>query len=447
MPLINVSLLIQRHIFSRIEQIMSSNSDATPEEKRTFLQVVLHKIKDLCWINCHQTAELLQRWVNREEDFKAILKSLESDQEVLFRLLNCLLPDGLSHTPQPNGVFNYLNESAVNEKFIELLCIYDPDSVVRFLSSCKSYRRTVALDLCQNYRMLEGSAYLLEQEERFLEAFELNFKCFRKIANPSYGPHFLNTEIEAVELELIKLLQFCERTSEKTFNEEDKQPLWFPLLECVQSLLQFASNDEQLEKLSHLTDMVFNEMIRFVSLISISQWMLQDHSKAKLPDVKELLMKAIDACNSEAALFRSTSRLLNADLYCKLKIFISKSQKSISSKLQSTCDKCLGLYSHQSNLVIFNCNHTFHVDCLEDRDFCALCSGPTNNGSGCKKATSLIGQILSSETETIPRIESAFTSGILPASHQSDPSWENPSRNSQALSLTPDWKSYRSVMK
>ena len=440
---------------------MSSNSDATPDEKKIFMKSVFEKIKDLCRIDCQQVAKLLRQRVLYDHELKSILKTLETDEEVLYKLLNCLLPDGLNHSSDLNGRFKCLTENAINEKLIELMCIYEPESVGTFLSNCRSYRRTVALDHCQNYRVTEGAAFLLEQDERFLEAFDLRFDRFKQLTKPSYGPYFLNIEIESIELELNKLLQFCERASEKTIDDEDKQPLWFPLLENVQSLVQFGSNDEMKEKLNHLTDMIFNEMIRFVSLISILQWMLKDPKKAKLSDVKQLLMKAIDACNCEASLFKSTSRLLNADLHRQLDALTAVSQKAIPSKSLSSCQKCRNpLRTRDTDMVIFSCSHTYHSTCLDVGGVCPACDTSESRREG--KPNGNITQpeseeeepdedrILTLQREMLSRIQSAFVSARMVASSRNHSSRTTNSllpSQSQELKLSPEWTSYSTAMK
>lgn len=46
---------------------------------------------------------------------------------------------------------------------LQLLCQYEPDSVLHFLETCESYRVDYCLRLCQEHKIIDATAFLLER--------------------------------------------------------------------------------------------------------------------------------------------------------------------------------------------------------------------------------------------------------------------------------------------
>lgn len=46
---------------------------------------------------------------------------------------------------------------------MQLLCEYEPKSVLNFLETCESYRVDHCLRLCQEYKIIDAAAFLLER--------------------------------------------------------------------------------------------------------------------------------------------------------------------------------------------------------------------------------------------------------------------------------------------
>lgn len=46
---------------------------------------------------------------------------------------------------------------------LQLLCQYEPNSVLHFLETCESYRVDHCLRLCQEYKIIDAAAFLLER--------------------------------------------------------------------------------------------------------------------------------------------------------------------------------------------------------------------------------------------------------------------------------------------
>lgn len=60
----------------------------------------------------------------------------------------------------------YLGDSTSDTKcfaFLQLLCQYEPDSVLKFLETFDSYRVEHCLRLCQEYGIIDAAAFLLER--------------------------------------------------------------------------------------------------------------------------------------------------------------------------------------------------------------------------------------------------------------------------------------------
>lgn len=46
---------------------------------------------------------------------------------------------------------------------VQLLCQYEPNSVLHYLETCESYRVDHCLRLCQEYGIIDAAAFLLER--------------------------------------------------------------------------------------------------------------------------------------------------------------------------------------------------------------------------------------------------------------------------------------------
>merc|ERR1711981_1283779 len=67
-----------------------------------------------------------------------------------------------------------LQSAELYERYLELMCRFDPKAVASYLRSKGSglpYRPDVALGLCKKHHLTDAEAYLLEQEGRIVEAF------------------------------------------------------------------------------------------------------------------------------------------------------------------------------------------------------------------------------------------------------------------------------------
>lgn len=60
----------------------------------------------------------------------------------------------------------------VQEKYVELKCIFDPDGVLAFLKGVEYFRDLEVLAICKTHRVYEATAFILEKLREIPEAFE-----------------------------------------------------------------------------------------------------------------------------------------------------------------------------------------------------------------------------------------------------------------------------------
>ena len=79
---------------------------------------------------------------------------------------------------EQNSNINHM-DTLTTEKYIELMCRFDPGSVYQFLKTVDTYRSDLVLEMCQKNKLVEAQGYLLERGGKIHEAFELMLKEFR----------------------------------------------------------------------------------------------------------------------------------------------------------------------------------------------------------------------------------------------------------------------------
>ncbi len=61
----------------------------------------------------------------------------------------------------------------LQEEFIELMCKKQPTRVYKYLEAHDNYRVPQCLDLCKRYKLTDATAWLLEKNGQYEEAFSL----------------------------------------------------------------------------------------------------------------------------------------------------------------------------------------------------------------------------------------------------------------------------------
>ena len=306
----------------------------------------------------------------------------------------------------------------VHEQYIELMCQYDPTLVYSYLRSNENYRLEETLAICRKHLLTDAVAFLLERTGDVQGAFNLLLKSLRvKITSldrtlddyDSDSENILKVEsvrvaISAVRSVLLVIIQLCQRNSVR-LEAEQRQALWFPLLEAAMSPQQrwrHAAN-VLVSALKELTSHVLNSMMGYVPLPSILKQILSDPttSSGSFGELKDLMMGMVETYGYEQTLLTTTNRLLAGDINSSISTLKRVKERGLAPR-SATCSDC-GRRLWQSSSVntssrspspvavlmptsskdkddvyVFSCGHSYHHLCVVTRQpgivACGICS-------------------------------------------------------------------------
>lgn len=158
--------------FAYVTQILNS-ADTKPKEKEQLEAQVVNVIEEFIQVDAVSTAalviDLLPRKVN------TMLAKLEGMPETQYHFL-----DGAYKvaTGECQNAISVKDAEAVTmspdvqEKYVELKCMFDPNGVLAFLKSVEYFRDHEVLVICKSHNVHEATAFLLEKLGDVKDAFE-----------------------------------------------------------------------------------------------------------------------------------------------------------------------------------------------------------------------------------------------------------------------------------
>ncbi|XP_053206764.1 vacuolar protein sorting-associated protein 8 homolog [Panonychus citri] len=380
---------LKNQVFTLIERVMCLN-----EEKIQFLKCIWNNIGKLIEINSSLSTKLLLDYFIPTNDLENLLNSLESKPLDLMRVLKCLIDcdQSTNWSVKDSPLISkcsILFEPWIHERYIELLCKYEPDEAARFLQSTSTYRPKVALQICTKSDNQQAKAILYEKEDKFTEALDLLLDKLDKdlilINNDETSDQLKDEQLfKKLFSQFENLIQFAQRCSEKLDNPENREFLWYPLLQRVTSFHEITDKlyPESRSFSIDLCNNMFNNMMGYISMLTLLTWILESsitdsESIGQFSKIRYLLTAMLDAYNYEASLLTAYNDTIKSELYRSLSNYVYLSKKGFIIKSNSKCGLCNGnCNSSSESLIIFQC-HSYHVDCLsiDNRNLgCPLCN-------------------------------------------------------------------------
>ncbi|XP_019359333.1 PREDICTED: vacuolar protein sorting-associated protein 8 homolog isoform X2 [Gavialis gangeticus] len=413
-------------VFNYIHNILSIPGYST-EEKHSVWQKALEHMEELLLLSPGKAADLITTHFN--DQLEGIINNLQ-DQFLLFQFLRSLLD------PREGINQDLIHVSpCITEQFIELLCHYSPDQVLEMLQVLEFYRLEETIQITQKHQLHEASSYLLEKKGDvhgaflvMLEQLQSKLMVLTQEDENSTQSH----SIKDIEATLLKTIALCQRNSHN-LNQQQREALWFPLLEAMMSPQKLSSSSASCRHSEHLkilTMQVLNNMAAFIALPSILQRILQDpvYGKGKLGEIQGLVLGMLDTFNYEQTLLETTTNLLNHDLHWSLCNLRASVTRGLTPK-QDYCCICLQQYKRRQEtadeIIVFSCGHLYHSLCLLSKECglqtqglmrwtCYKCNSSSKGGKLCesfselKKGTSASLAQASSESALDPQQIQAF---------------------------------------
>ncbi|MCJ8748031.1 hypothetical protein PDJAM_G00160220 [Pangasius djambal] len=278
--------LRKEEVYNYIHNILSMPG-YSPEEKQTAWNKSLEHVKELVSINPAKAAELVAGHFISEVE--PIITALQDDHLVFQFLRNLLNP---SDGQKPQAVMDLGPE--LHELLVDLMCRFSPRQVTPFLETSQSYRLEETIEITKQHELHEATAYLLEKKGDVQGAFQVLLQTLKEklntlvqessepatprpegeedeVADEDYTP------LARVEEALSDIIALCHRSSHG-LNQQQREALWFPLLEVMMSPQKFLKGPnakDTSDALKELTMKVLNSMSSFIALPAIIQRILQ----------------------------------------------------------------------------------------------------------------------------------------------------------------------------
>lgn len=228
----------------------------------------------------------------------------------------------------------------VQEKYVELKCIFDPDNVLAFLKSVDQFRDIEILTICRSHGIFEATAFILEKLGEIPEAFdsylhlvEQHMSKWLRSLDDSNPPENCNNLSEQVG----KVVYFLQRNS-GIIQAEDRELMWFRLLDVV---MQPQKDSLDRSDLKELTSSLLNAMMGYVSPHSILSKVMSDpaYNLSEFKEVRRFIRAMIDTYNFEQTMLITTNNLINCDLSSRLADLKKLANRAVIAPCAS-CTSC-----------------------------------------------------------------------------------------------------------
>ncbi|KAK8969694.1 hypothetical protein KSP40_PGU002021 [Platanthera guangdongensis] len=442
------------HAFSFIDKMFSQlhNTEAV-----SFQSAVSSRIPELVKLSRECTFFLvIDRFGSESQN---ILSQLHSHPQSLFLFLKTVIDFNISGTlnfpvPEAAGVSNspkardlpieitdYLERISnfpkllhhdtiqvtdeMAELYLELLCQFERNSVLKFLVSFDNYRLENCLRLCQKYGVTDAAAFLLERVgdvggalvllmSGFDEKIELlvsavvdKFSDFpsRKFSEKDQLADVLElTEALAVCDVLHASVGLCQRNTQR-LDQRESESLWFRLFDSFSAPLKrfcsskevpegennhgkmiagskiFAGCDETLfgwkfskykacgkilrRLFSQFIGEIMEGMAGYLPLPAVMSKLLSDNRNQEFGDFKMIILKMLGSYNYERRILDTAKSLLEDDTFYTMSVLKYGALHAFAPRnlICCICGLPLTKGSSSSGIRVFNCGHAVHLHC------------------------------------------------------------------------------------
>ncbi|XVE77336.1 hypothetical protein DITRI_Ditri13aG0054400 [Diplodiscus trichospermus] len=309
------------------------------------------------------------------------------------------------------------------ELYLELLCQFERNSVLKFLETFDSYRVEHCLRLCQEYGIIDASAFLLERVGDVGSALLLTLSSLNNkfteldIAVGSVVPkslggsasmkHFNSVlkmeEVSAIRNILHACIELCQRNTPR-LNPEESEMLWFRLLDTFCEPLMGSYCDEMVSekenqvgllveslgsqdeeeciikwripkshKGRHILRKLFSQFIKeivegmmgYVRLPTIMSKLLSDNGTQEFGDFKLTILGMLGTYGFERRILDTAKSLIEDDTFYTMKLLKKGASHGYAprSLLCCICNTLLTKNSSSFRVRVFSCGHATHLQC------------------------------------------------------------------------------------
>lgn len=291
----------------------------------------------------------------------------------------------------------------ITEMYLELLCEYEPKSVLHFLETCESYRVDHCLRLCQEHGIIDAAAFLLERVGDVGSALSFTLSDlmdkFHMLDAVVQSVHDFNAVMKKKEVNDILYIVYtcvglCQRNSSR-LDPIESEALWFQLLDTFcepltnpgvdkmdsENKWKIKGCDEGAHILRKLLSVFIKEivegMIGYVRLPTVMMKLLSDNGHQEFGDFKATILGMLGTYDFEKRILDTAKSLIEDDTYYTMRLL--KKGASHGHGPQSLvcciCNCLLTKDTSASGIRVYSCGHASHLHCVPP--------GTRRGGGGC----------------------------------------------------------------
>ncbi|KAJ2939148.1 hypothetical protein O0L34_g8460 [Tuta absoluta] len=283
--------------------------------------IIHDKILDLMTLDCDKAiAVLLEK---TKVPVEVVEKQLKNNDKYLFKYL-----DAYSKI-EPNGKYH--------GKLVRLYAKYDKAKLLPFLKCSDNYPIQEALDVCNDNKFYPEMVFLLGRIGNTREALQIIIEKLNDIN---------------------QAINFCQ--------EHNDKELWSDLIKQTVTKPEYVTL--LLKRIGNYVD---------------PRMLIQNiPAGCEIKDLKESLAKMMCDYHLQLSVQEACKAITLKNYFELHKKLILSQQRGISVTDDVSCCVCQGRIiikdlSNASDLIVYNCRHSFHIECLPDGipcDNCSICS-------------------------------------------------------------------------
>lgn len=286
--------------------------------KHQMYNVIHDKILDLMNLDCDKAISVLLEKVN--VPVEVVEKQLENNDTFLFKYL-----DAYSKI-NPNGRYH--------GKLVRLYAKYAREKLLPFLKCSDNYPIQEALDVCQSNEFYPETVFLLG-----------------RMGNTKDALHIIIEKLNDIN----QAINFCQ--------EHNDKELWTDLI----------------KQTVHKPEYVTLLLKRIGNYVDPRMLIQNIQSGCEIKDLKESLAKMMCDYHLQLSVQEACKAITLKNYFELHKKLIIGQQRGISVTDEFSCCVCQGRIiirdlSNASDLIVYNCRHSFHIECLPDGVQCSSCA-------------------------------------------------------------------------
>ncbi|KAK9068340.1 hypothetical protein SSX86_012451 [Deinandra increscens subsp. villosa] len=401
--------LVIEHFFQEFQQILA--------ELRSHPKSLFLYLKTVIEVHSLGTMSFSSLWKGEPQCFTGT--RLKNQTDIVRDFLERLSEFPKSFRENPVHVTDEMVEL-----YLELLCQYEPNSVLHFLETCESYRVDHCLRLCQEHKITDAAAFLLERVGDVGSALSFTlsdladrFSLLEAAAQSAYDYAGVDEAMKKEVNDILHIVRtcvgLCQRNSSR-LDPNESEALWFQLLDkfcepltnpCAGKMDSEQKDQNSIssesfktkwmvrgsDKGSHVLRKLFSVfikeivegMIGYVRLPTVMMKLLSDNGSQEFGDFKPTILGMLGTYDFERRILDTARSLIEDDTFYTMTL-LKRGASQGHGPQSLLCIICNCLVTKDSPSItgirVYNCGHASHLHCeAASHTGCPICM-PKKNG-------------------------------------------------------------------